>query len=442
MKRRIGITILAVTLLLVLGGGSGMAADKFDLLMRKLVERGVLSPGDAEEIEKEIDSETGQQKKEASQKIATEDAMVQTDEGYVKVPKWVQNLELKGDLRFRYQHEDRDGNDRDERNRGRYRFRLGVESPVTDEIRVGFGLASGSDDPRSTNETLDDTFSTKDIRLDYAFAQYKPDALPWASLIGGKFKNPIWTPKDLLWDGDIRPEGAAAVFDFSLAENTSLFVTPGFFILDEYSDSNADPFMTVLQVGGKSKFGDMFDVKFAGTYYYFDNLQGNSFDQGSGSNTTREKNGEDVLAFGYSALALGGQVGMTLPLDIIPYAALFGEYVQNVDSEDSNGDLDNDDDYGWLLGFKFGSKKIGDLGTWQAKYNYRRLERDAWPDFLPDSDFYGGETNAKGHEVELAFGLTKNVSLAFDYYHTELIKDNGGDEEQEDVFQADLNFKF
>jgi hypothetical protein len=101
----------------------------------------------------------------------------------------------------------------------------------------------------------------------------------------------------------------------------------------------------------------MFGALFAGTYYYFDNLQGNSFDQGSGSNNTRGKNGEDVLAFGYSALALGGQVGMTLPLDIVPYAALFGEHVQNVDSEDSNGNLDNDDDYGWLLGFKFGPKK-------------------------------------------------------------------------------------
>lgn len=440
MKHGVRLMAFLLTLPFVLAPGDSTAADKFDLLMKKLVERGVISASDAEEIEREIDAEAAQQKTETAPGIATKDVMVPTDDGFVKIPKWVQNLELKGDLRLRYQYENQDDDDREERNRGRFRLRLGLESQVNEEVRVGFGFASGSDDPRSTNQTLDDTFSSPDFRIDYAFARYAPNLLPWASFVGGKFKNPIWKPKDLLWDSDINPEGGAAVFDWSIAKDASLFVTPAFFILDEFSGDRADPFMALVQVGGKAKFGDTFDAQVAGTYYFFDNLQDNSFDQSSGTNT---RTAGDVLAFGYDAVGFGGQLGTALPFDIMPYAALFGEYVVNIDSEDSNGSLDNDDDTGWLAGFKFGHKKVSGLGSWQAKYNYRRLERDAWPDFLPDSDFHGGETNAKGHEVELELGLLKNVSLALDYYHSELIEeDTDGNDQQEDLFQADLNFKF
>jgi hypothetical protein len=443
MKGRVRFTVWLLLVWLAFPAGIGLAADKFDLLMQKLVERGVLSQEDASQIEKEIEQETAQQKTAAKETVATEDAVVPTEEGYIKVPKWVQNTKLKGDLRLRYQYDDRDGDGRDERNRGRFRLRLGAETAVTDEVTVGFGFASGGDDPRSTNQTFDDTFSSKNFRIDYAYAQYNPKFLPGSEFVGGKFKNPLWTPKDLLWDGDVNPEGVAGVFDFALGDTFDLYFTPGFFILDEYSDTDADPFMAVFQLGTKVTFANTFDAQIAGTYYYFNNVQGNFFDQGSGTNTlVLQQDGEEGLAYGYDSIGLGAQVGMGLPVDFMPYAAVFGEYIVNIDSDDKYNGVKNNDDTGWLLGVKFGHQKIGDFGTWQAKYNYRRLERDAWPDFLPDSDFHGGETNAEGHEVEFEFGLLKNLSMALDYYNTKLIDDVDGSDEQEDVFQADLNFKF
>ena len=90
---------------------------------------------------------------------------------------------------------------------------------------------------------------------------------------------------------------------------------------------------------------------------------------------------------------------------------------------------------------KLVEKKI--LTQSEAKYNYRRLERDAWPDFLPDSDFFGGDTNVKGHEVEFKFGLHKYVTMGLDYYHSEPIRLPAGQPElDEDLIQIDLLLKF
>jgi hypothetical protein len=75
------------------------------------------------------------------------------------IPAWLHQFKFSGDLRLRYQHEDQDGSPG--RDRGRYRARLNVTAQVVEQIKVIIGLASGSDDPRSTNETFDDSFSSK-----------------------------------------------------------------------------------------------------------------------------------------------------------------------------------------------------------------------------------------------------------------------------------------
>jgi hypothetical protein len=64
---------------------------------------------------------------------------------------------------------------------------------------------------------------------------------------------------------------------------------------------------------------------------------------------------------------------------------------------------------------KLGNTKLEKLGDWQIAYAYRKLEVDAWPDFLPYSDFYNGYTGAKGHQAQFSFGLAKNTSLAVNF---------------------------
>jgi len=43
---------------------------------------------------------------------------------------------------------------------------------------------------------------------------------------------------------------------------------------------------------------------------------------------------------------------------------MFAQYVK------SDADVDSK---GWLVGVKFGHKKVKELGQWQVKYNYRRV---------------------------------------------------------------------
>lgn len=343
--------------------------------------------------------------------------------------KWAEKIKFKGDLRLRRQYEEADPEmgEKQSRERYRYRLRLGAEAQVHDEVKVGLGFASGSDDARSTNETLDDGFSTKDARLDYAFAEWKPTE--WASVIGGKFKRKpyLWQPTDLLWDGDINPEGVSVHLHTDNSFGTA-YGNAGHWILEEYSSDSDDPTLTYAQVGHKFKSGRFFG-NVAGTYYSFDGLEDEPSIVGSGGNNTLV--GGNYM-YDYDAIGLSAEAGIKdvfIPGKIF---AVFGDFVKNDDS---------DEDKGRALGFKFGDKKVKEKGTWQFKYINADLEADAFPDFLPDSDRLGGNTGVESNEVVFKYAIAKNIILALDYYDSE--QDAPGlDDDEEKVLQTDILFKF
>jgi len=255
--------------------------------------------------------------------------------------------------------------------------------------------------------------------------------------------NPIWGAKDLLWDGDVNPEGAAIKFSYKPISSTEFFFTPAFFILEEFGGDTSDPRMWAFQGGVNWKIQDGWYLKFAPSYYAPDSIKGNDFTAGGAWGAgTNSQAATGAYQFDYRAFAGDIEIGYTKFLDFMPFIAVFGQYVQS----DADALLNNngvDDDTGYLYGIKFGHKKVNKFGLWQAKFNYRRLERDAWPDFLPDSDFYGGNTNAKGWEFEFAFGLHKNVTLGLDYYNTELIQfPIGTTDREQDILQLDLVVKW
>jgi len=142
-----------------------------------------------------------------------------------------------------------------------------------DQVKVGLGLISGGDDPRSGTETFENTFSKKNVRIDTAFAEYTPTN--WFSLIGGKFYNPLYRPDDLVWDGDITPEGAAAKLRFQLLPNLDLNFNAASYILDEQSNAK-DPYMIAIQPGLLWKINRDTNLQLALAYYYFRNVKGNA----------------------------------------------------------------------------------------------------------------------------------------------------------------------
>ena len=397
-------------------------AGEVDVLVEKLVEKGILTPAEAAKILRETKEEVTKQTKEGKFSPV--------------LPDWVQKTKLSGDFRLRYQWTDRD--EKNERHRARFRARLGIETQVADDIKFMFGLASGTGDPRSTNQTFGGSNEKKDVNIDYAAVEYTPKRCVnnkeiGIKLTGGKFKNPLFTLSQVIWDTDITPEGAAGEFTYDLSRNFGLFASVGALVLEENAQDKSDPFMWVIQPGFDWKINYATNLKWAIGYYGIDNVEGGELKYSSGTNSRikDKKSGKNVYKYDFDAITATALLGMKEPFGLVRYASLFGEYLNNLDPSRNN--------QAFLVGFNLGYEKVKESNEWQFTLDYRRLERDSVLDILPDSDFYEGETDAKGPHASFVYGLKKNVNFTLNYFHGERIH---GPARPEHVMQTDLNFKF
>ncbi len=402
------------------------ATSDVDLLVQRLVDKGILTTDEAAALTAEM--------RDARSTVPVQDLAAAKAAPSSAADSWTSKLRVKGDMRVRYQSEKLDGLatapplDVDEQDRLRIRWRVGVEADVTDRWQVGFGLASGGSDARSTNQTLNGVFSTGDARLDYAFARYTLSE--GSNLLAGKFSNPLWEPKDLLWDSDIRPEGFAGQFTFEPIDGVSAFVTPAYLVLTEdIANVQQDANIWVLQAGATFGLGDKTSLTIAPTYYNFDNTEGTPGPIALAL-PTNTRDGAGNLVYDYDAFTAAVAL-TTKDIGPLPQVQVFGEWVNALDPSDDNT--------GYVVGASFGDAKVAGPLDWQFTYNYRKLERDAWPEFLGDSESFFGSTNFEGNEVEFSLGLAKNVWLALDYYSNfEFI----GTNVDEDVLLVDLNLKW
>jgi len=406
-----------------------VAAGEIDMLVGELIKQKVIDPGRGQEILTLT--------KENQRKLIAQ--------GKSEVlPAWLQKISLKGDLRNRVQWEDKGSYGR---TRGRIRFRLGGEATVDQGLTTHFGFCTGTmsfdsldvavstvtgegsvspkeigSDPRSTNQTMQDNFSTKGIWLDYAYADWTANSN--TRVLIGKFANKslIWKPSDLLWDGDITVEGAGACINGKQG-GMNIFFNTGLLVLDE-SSSGADPSMFLFQPGIETGLGDNASIKIAATQYGFENLVGSALDHAAGSNSV---DANDKLIYDYDSTSIGLE---------LKFSGILFE-TQSIFAETVTCSRPAADNTGMLAGIKFGSKKVSSAGQWQVKAMNRRLEKDAWLDILPDSDAYGGKTGNEGIEVALTYGLGKNTTFGIDYYKVGAI---GGT--ARDLYQFDLAMKF
>lgn len=313
------------------------------------------------------------------------------------------NWNWSGDLRNRLQMDKIYSNQNI--NRSRYRTRLRVTSKVkiNDTISVQTRFASGSDDPRSTNQTFGDYFDTKTINLDQAFVSIKKDNL---TMHYGKMKNPIFTVSDLMWDSDITPEGIAFKYSYK-----SINLVSSYFILDELSTSENDPYLVSFQPQITTQFSDKINAKTSLNLYHI-NTQG---DQNIGVNFN---------IVGLSSVISQKNIYKGLNAKVMIDA------FQNISSDQ--------DSMAYLIGLKLGHGKINKIGTWAFTTSYRYIEENSTLNTLPDSDAYNGNTNVKGFESILKLGINKQTNLAFDYYNMTNMTNNLNQQ----LFQCDLNIKF
>ena len=417
----------------VLASPNLYADETSEVILRLLIKKGIISQKEVDAIKAEV----AESEPQLPQTITERVAKLEQKQG--SLPAWIENTKLKGDFRLRNEYIEIDPGSNT--NRQRIRLRVGLETKLSDMLKVAFGVATGSSDtPTSTNQTLEKEFQSKNIWLDYAYVNYAP--FDWLNLTGGKFKSPFFH-SDLLWDSDIRFDGFAAGFNRQLnplADNpTSVYLTAGYFPIDDANSTGDDIYLLATQLGTKSKFADYAKLETGVAFYNFHGLKGVTAASLSEERGTNTYNGTYASGSTTATLANDFQVispGVKLSFQDIfglidtPWGVL-GEYAANTDASSN--------DQGWRVGLWLGKSKAKHKGDWKLIGQYSRLEKDVFFDVFPDSDFNNAGTDGKGWEVIFDYVLTDNTIFSMDYYNTESVSGANADQQ---ILQTDLIFKF
>ena len=150
-------------------------------------------------------------------------------------------LTVTGDLRLRSQGDYADS--ARDRQSAQVRGRLGANYKVNDTITLGGRLATGDpDDPNSSDVQLSNFDDDLEFALDQAYAQFDLGDL---RLYGGKIPQPF-TRTDLVWDGDVNPQGIGAIY--AMPVGGSVLTFSGLYFLVDHSVAGSDSSMLGAQL--------------------------------------------------------------------------------------------------------------------------------------------------------------------------------------------------
>jgi hypothetical protein len=304
--------------------------------------------------------------------------------------------EFGGDIRFRNELINQNG--KDKRFRQRVRARLSAKGTVDENVKYKFQLISGGSDPISGNQSLDGGFSSKGINIDLATFTLKCP-LTGSDIKLGKFKNPFFRPgkTELIWDGDLNPEGIAIQKEFG-----PMFLTLGYLYAEERS-GEPDTAIHSIQTGVKLDNETMKIIAAVGFYDYM-NMKDRAtlVDAADSFGNTATGNTYDN---NYGVAEIGVQVDLKKSnLSFVANA------VRNT--------AVNKNHSGYLAGLSYG-KKI------KVKYNWRKIESDAVVGAFTDSDFQGGGTDGKGHEFGASMKIGKSQKLGLAHFINKTSLTNG-----------------
>ena len=453
MKNRIAVAKIVGTAALTLVLCGNASAQSSDALLDKLVEKGILTTKEANELREETD-------KGFNQAYSAKSGL----------PDWVHSLKFNGDLRLRYDgiyNSDPSFNDRD---RYRYRLRIGATAMLTDHFETGLRLMSGENakggystgDPISGNASFQDNASKKLVYLDLAYMKWSPINTPdWSgSFTGGKMENPF-VFSDMIFDPDYTPEGLGEQFAFALDDQNSFKFNFGEFVLDESSTSSKDPFLLGAQVRLDSIWSPKWQSSFGISGLMISgskNLNSSDVPDQNKGNTrvnmnagTTNKPVYQALANNFNPVVVDGAVIFTMekfPMYVGAFPIRLGaDYAYNPAADGNN--------QAFSAGVTFG--KSGKKGTWDFTYKYKYMESDFWYEELVDSDtggFYktgtaqsGGATgyqpgtNLRGHYIRAAYSPYDFFTLSVNYFLFDLIEGETKDS-QTGRLQVDATLKF
>lgn len=434
----------------MLGAALGLtlsaSGQSSDALLDKLVDKGILTVKEANDLREESDKNftTAYQAKSG-------------------LPDWVTSFKISGDLRLRYENFSFEDPDTATRNRFRYRARLGFTAVMKDQFEVGMRLTSSDPadggnssfggDPISGNTTFQNNGSKKFVYFDAAYGKWTPlNTSEWVgTVIAGKMDNPFVYPSTMMFDRDYTPEGAAAELAFRPSAAHTIKFTGGGFVLDEVNGSNGNPYT----FGGQLRWDAVWNTRISSSLGVsgFDIVNKDGLITAAVPNqsygNTRTTAGRLVNDYN----PIEPDASLTYTLDKFPLykgafpITCFAEFIHNPAASTRNS--------GYAAGVYFG--KAGKKGTWDIAYQYRSMEGDTWYEEFTESDFganyitaptggssgYRYGTNVRGHIFKAQWSPYDAVTLTVQYFLTELIDPSpAGSKSGAGRLQVDTTLKF
>jgi len=412
---------------------ASIASASDQALLETLLENGVLNKAQYEKLSKQAaEKEAADAEKTAS--ISPEMA---------KALDWASRIKIGGDMRFRHENIDTDESGKGvKESRQRIRARLKVAAKINEEVDVGFRLVTGGG-KTSTNQTIEGSFSGKDIFFDRAYINWRPDFAKGLTSTFGKFKQPWYNVSSdgLIWDSDVNPEGVALKYERKVGP-VNLAATGGYFILEDgdtmYGSNDIDGYnndgfsndlnMYHAGLSANMKFTDKIKGSLGSNVYIYNKEEKNAV-QDSGVDGGLEA-GDSLENEAMSIYEVAGRVD--IDTDLLP-VFVYGQYAVNASA-------DSGEDTAWLGGFG------GKYGPFKMTYNYRDTQRYAVANTFNDADFAAGNLAARGHTVKLSYKISKNFATGIAYMAAREygLGPNGDDDNgrNTDTFQWDLKAKF
>ena len=385
---------------------------------------------------------------------------------------------------FRYRHEVIDAEETaTSRSRDRVRVRFGVLAKVNDRInaRLQFSTVNtGNDNPRSTNQTLGNSWDRKTLGIDLAYVDWKASDL--FNLQLGKMPIPWVKTSSYFWDNDLTPEGAALKF-----ARGPVFAGIYYNWLNERdvgssSAASTDANMVGAQLGIKQALGEAtltaaisyFDLNgvqdritssvvpaaappppapaticvpdgaFGGGFPLTNNAFGNTTYAGgapqTGSNAFCSR-----LRSDFNLIEV--QVQLDFRAGKYPMS-VFADYMKNTAAM-VNAAAGKKLDSALSAGFMF--NKASAAKTWEAGLIYQQAKKDGVFGQFHDSDFGGGVTDTKGVALKGAWVPATSWTLNGTYFINQRFNDvatatgtvtTAKKDYDYKRLQLDLNYKF
>jgi hypothetical protein len=279
------------------------------------------------------------------------------------------NVSFFGDFRLRYENTANQdlpatatSDFNQARNREVVRFRAGATVAINGLLTFGGRLATGSkDDPNTADVTLGAFVDDIEVGLDRLYLALNHQGL---SLTGGKFANPF-IRTDLVWDGDVNPQGAAASYTFSGDGAITPKLVGIYSIVDEQTFAS-DSYMWGAQFQLLAQPAPDWSLRFAGAYYNYDIENLTNADAGdTRSNNLRPDGMSYVSDFDLlDAIATVEYRGLheRYPVRFV------GDFVKNLGAE-------VDEDAGFMLDLFIG--RASQKHDRRFRYGYSEAETDA-----------------------------------------------------------------